>query len=111
MARQAIAPQVHHRHQDRTRFTLFEGFGARYRKVNVDEAVASYVQIARRHGLSPAQLALAFVRTRWFVTSTIIGATSGRQLEENLNSVTVELSDDVLAEIDAVHARFPNPAP
>jgi aryl-alcohol dehydrogenase-like predicted oxidoreductase len=96
---------------ENTRFTLFEGFGDRYRKVNVDEAVASYVQIARRHGLLPAQLALAFVRTRWFVTSTIIGATSGRQLEENLNSVTVELSADVLAEIDAVHARFPNPAP
>jgi len=94
-----------------TRIGLFEGFGARYRKTNVDEAVAAYVKIARDHGLSPAQLAIAFVRSRWFVKSTIIGATRISQLEENLASLEVTLTPEVLAAIDAVHERYPNPAP
>lgn len=88
---------------------LFEGFGQRYRKPNVEEAVAAYVRIARQHGLTPAQLALAFVRSRWFVTSTIIGATNLAQLKENLSCL--ELSPEILAEIEAVHQRYPNPAP
>ena len=95
----------------RSRFALFEGFGNRYRKPNVDEATAAYAALAREHGLSPAQLALAFVRSRFFVASTILGATSLAQLEENLSSLRVELSPALLAKIDAIHARFPNPAP
>ena len=94
-----------------TRFALFEGFGARYRKPNVDEAVAAYTTLAREHGLTPTQLALAFVRSRWFVASTIIGATTLEQLEENLGSVQVQLSPEVLAGIEAIHAKYPNPAP
>jgi aryl-alcohol dehydrogenase-like predicted oxidoreductase len=94
-----------------TRFSLFDNFGARYRKPNVDEAVAAYVELARAHGLSPAHLALAFVRSRFFVGSTLLGATTLEQLEENLKSSEVTLSDDVLAAIDAIHARYPNPAP
>lgn len=93
------------------RVTLFEGFGQRYLKPNVNEAVAAYVEIAQRHQLSPVALALAFVRSRWFVTSTIIGATTLEQLKENLESLNVVLDKDILAEIDAVHARYPNPAP
>lgn len=93
------------------RITLFEGFGQRYLKPNVNEAVAAYVQIAQKHQLSPAQLALAFVKSRWFVTSTIIGATTIEQLKENLDSLNVVLNEEILAEIDAVHARYPNPAP
>ena len=94
-----------------SRFALFDGFGARYRKPNVDEAVSAYVALAREHGLRPAQLALAFVRSRWFVTSTIIGATTLEQLEENLGSVDVTLTPELLAQVDAIHARYPNPAP
>jgi len=94
-----------------TRISLFDNFGARYRKPNVDEAVAAYVKIAKKHGITPAHLALAFVRSRWFVKSTIIGATRISQLEENLSSLEVELSAEVLAELDAVHARYPSPAP
>jgi aryl-alcohol dehydrogenase (NADP+) len=56
-------------------------------------------------------LALGFVRSRWFVTSTIIGATTMEQLKENLSSVEVTLDKDILAEIDAVHAQYPNPTP
>jgi len=93
------------------RVGLFENFGARYRKPNVDEAVREYVKLARDSGLTPTQLALAFVRSRWFVKSTILGATTIPQLKENLDSLEVTLSPEVLAKVDAIHARFPNPAP
>ena len=93
------------------RLSLFDGFGTRYRKPNVDEAVAAYAKVAREHGLSLAQLALAFVRSRWFVKSTIIGATSLAQLEENVGSTAVRLDEATLSAIEAVHTRFPNPAP
>lgn len=94
-----------------SRMTLFPGFGQRYLKPNVNEAVAEYVEVARRFNLSPVTLALAFVRQRWFVSSTIVGATSLEQLKENLASVNVPLTEEVLAEIDRIHSRYPNPAP
>ncbi|HBB31560.1 MAG TPA: NADP(H)-dependent aldo-keto reductase [Cyanobacteria bacterium UBA8803] len=94
-----------------SRLALFQGFGMRYEKSNLTEAVKEYVEIAQKHGLTPAQMALAFVRSRWFVTSTIIGATTLEQLKENLNAVEVTLDKDTLAEINQVHARYPNPTP
>jgi aryl-alcohol dehydrogenase-like predicted oxidoreductase len=96
---------------EKARITLFEGFGQRYRKPNVKEAVAAYIEIAQRHQISPAQLAIAFVQSRWFVTSTIIGATTLEQLKENIESVNIVLSKEILAEINAVSDRYPNPAP
>ncbi|MFB2892610.1 NADP(H)-dependent aldo-keto reductase [Aerosakkonemataceae cyanobacterium BLCC-F50] len=96
---------------ENTRITLYQGFGQRYYKPNVNEAVADYVEIAHKYNLSPAQLALAFVRSRWFVTSTIIGATTIEQLHENLSSVDVVVDKDILAEIDAINVRYPSPAP
>jgi aryl-alcohol dehydrogenase (NADP+) len=96
---------------EKSRVSLFANFGQRYFKPNVTEAIKAYVEIANRYQISPAKLALAFVRSRWFVASTIIGATTIEQLKENLESVDVVLSQEILAEIDAVHTRFPNPAP
>ncbi len=96
---------------ENARLSLFPGFGQRYLKPNVEEAVAGYVAIAHKYSLSPVTLALAFVRQQWFVTSAISGATTLDQLKENLSSVEVTLSREVLAEIDAVHTRYPNPAP
>jgi aryl-alcohol dehydrogenase-like predicted oxidoreductase len=96
---------------ENTRITLFEGFGQRYNKPNVTEAVAAYVEIAKKHNLTPAKLALAFVLSRWFVSSTIIGATTLEQLQENLSSVDVVLDEEIFAELNAVHTRYPNPAP
>lgn len=95
----------------RGRVTMFDGFAQRYAKPNVRPAVEAYAQIARRHGLSPATVALAFVFGRWFVASTIIGATSIAQLEENLAACRLTLSPDLLEEIEQVHLRFTNPAP
>lgn len=95
----------------KTRITLFDRFGQRYLKPRVNEAVAAYVEVAQRHRLSPATLALAFVRSRWFASSTIIGATTLEQLRENLDSADVELSPEILNEIEAIHTQYPNPAP
>ncbi len=93
------------------RITLFPGFGQRYSKPNVPAATAEYLRIARENGLDPAQMALAFVRTRWFTTSAIVGATTMEQLKSNLDSAALTLSADVLEKIERVHQRYPNPAP
>jgi len=93
------------------RLTAFENFGQRYNKPGVQPAVEAYVALARRRGLSPARLALAFVYHRWFVTSTIIGATTVAQLEEDLAAWDERPDVDLLDEIDAIHLRHGNPAP
>ena len=67
--------------------------------------------IARRHGLDPAQMALALVRRQPFVASTLLGATTMEQLKTNVESLHLELSEDVLAEIEAVHQVYTYPAP
>ena len=92
------------------RLTEFPPFGQRYDKPNVVPAVTAYAELARKVNLSPATLALAFVRSRWFCASTIIGATTMDQLEENIDVEGVGLPAEVLAEIDAIHLRYPNPA-
>lgn len=70
---------------------------------------AAYVEIAGRHGLDPAQMALAFCLTRPFLTSAIIGATSMEQLRTNIGAADITLSDEVLQEIAVVHRRHPMP--
>ncbi|PQV50948.1 NADP(H)-dependent aldo-keto reductase [Paraburkholderia sp. BL21I4N1] len=92
------------------RISLFERF-QRYNKPQAVQATTRYVELAKRHGLSPAQFALAFVNSRPFVTSNLIGATSLDQLKENIASAAVKLSPEILAEIDALHELQPNPAP
>lgn len=93
------------------RVTLFEGFAQRYRKPATSPAVAAYAQLARQHGLTPAQLALGFVYNRWCVDSTIIGATTMDQLRENLAAAQLVLTEDVRAGIEQIYLQFPNPAP
>lgn len=93
------------------RITLFPGFGQRYSKVNVQPAVTAYADLARRHGMTLARLALTFVASRRFVASTIIGVTTMEQLRENLDGCAGTLPDDLVREIDALHLRYFNPAP
>ncbi|MBI5918539.1 MAG: aldo/keto reductase [Nitrosomonadales bacterium] len=97
--------------QAQGRITLFPGFGQRYNKPNVPAASREYVRIAQEAGLSPAQMALAFARTRRFTSSVILGATTLAQLQENLKSVEVTLGAEVLERIETVHRLYPNPAP
>ena len=73
--------------------------------------MAAYVDIARRHNLDPAQMALAFVRQQPFVASTLLGTTTMEQLKTNVESLHLQLSEDVLAEIEAVHQVYTYPAP
>ena len=92
------------------RNTLFSRF-TRYSSEQSQKAVAAYVDIAKRHGLDPAQMALAFVRRQPFVASTLLGATTMTQLQANVESLQLELSEEVLAEIEAVHQVYTYPAP
>jgi aryl-alcohol dehydrogenase-like predicted oxidoreductase len=84
---------------------------ARYSGEVAERATTAYVAIAREHGLDPAQMALAFVNRQRFVTSTLIGATTSVQLETNLASVDVRLSDEVIQAVEALHRAHPNPCP
>ncbi|KAK9844071.1 hypothetical protein WJX81_003751 [Elliptochloris bilobata] len=86
---------------EKARFNIFPGYMERYNKSLAREAVAEYAKVAQKHGLSPTQLALAWCKSRWNVTSTIIGATTMDQLKENLSAFEVNLSEDALADIDS----------
>ena len=95
---------------EKARITLFPNY-QRYSGDTAVAATAAYKEIADRHGLSLARMALAFVNSRPFLTANIIGATSMEQLKENISSIDLELDEHILREIEAVHNRFPNPAP
>lgn len=93
------------------RLTLFPpSWSPRYLRAKAVEATVRYVDLARRNGLSPVQLALGYVASRWFVASTILGATSVAQLEENIAACTTPISPELEAAIDLIHASLPNPA-
>jgi len=94
-----------------TRVNLYPSFCGRYTSAQSLKAVKEYAKIAHKHGLSLATLSLAFVTQQPFVTSNIIGATSIEQLKENINSIDIHLSDEILDEINTVHSLMPNPAP
>ncbi|MFL1404276.1 NADP(H)-dependent aldo-keto reductase [Marinobacter sp. M1N3S26] len=95
---------------ENARITLFRRF-VRYQGERAEQAIRAYCQLAREHGLSPAQLALAWVNSRRFLTSNIIGATSMEQLRENIGSARVELSDDVVDKLEELHREFTYPCP
>jgi len=84
---------------------------SRYFNPQSEAACSRYVALAREHGLDPAQMALAFVTQQPFVTSNIIGATTLEQLDSNIASAELKLSEEVLAGIEAIHKDHPNPAP
>ncbi|PHY80475.1 NADP(H)-dependent aldo-keto reductase [Serratia marcescens] len=92
------------------RNTLFTRFN-RYSGQQTQRAIAEYVALAKKHGLDPSQMALAFVRQQPFVASTLLGATSVEQLKINLDSLDVILDEDVLQALEEIHTRFTIPAP
>ena len=99
------------RRPEGARITLFGDRYTRYTNEQAIGATASYVDIARRHGLDPAQMALAFVLSRPFLTSAIIGATGMAQLKSNIGAARVTLGEDILREIEDVQRTHPNPSP
>lgn len=94
----------------KARLALYARF-QRYNNPQARRAASAYVALAREHGLDPAQMALAYVSSRPFLTSNIIGATTLEQLDSNLASLELTLSDTVLLAIEQLHAEQPNPAP
>lgn len=91
------------------RLSLYKHY-TRYTAGNCAKATQMYVDIANKHGLKPSQMALAFVNQQAFTTSTIIGATKMEQLVDNIESMYLKLSDEVIQEINAVHELQPDPA-
>ncbi|WP_136681453.1 NADP(H)-dependent aldo-keto reductase [Neptunomonas sp. XY-337] len=83
----------------------------RYVKPRGVTATEAYVALAREHGLSPAQMALAFVNSQPFLGANIIGATTLAQLEENIAADALELTPELMSAIEAIHEQQPNPAP
>ncbi|PLA74588.1 NADP(H)-dependent aldo-keto reductase [Hydrogenovibrio sp. SC-1] len=92
------------------RLTLFKNYD-RYSSPNAIKATELYAALAKGHGLTPAQLALAFINSRPFVTANIIGATTMAQLIENIDSIHVTLSDELLQEIERIHQSYTIPSP
>ncbi len=92
------------------RLSLFQRFD-RYSNAQGIKATRAYVELARQHGYSPAQMALAFVNSRPFVTANIIGATHLQQLIENIDSINVALPTEMIEKIEAIHQQQPNPCP
>ncbi|CCN48025.1 putative aldo/keto reductase 2 family protein [Vibrio nigripulchritudo MADA3029] len=95
---------------DGARCTLFERF-VRYFTPNGIKATEAYVNLAREHGLDPAQMALAFVNQRPFVASNIIGATTMEQLKSNIDSLDVNLSEELLNSLQEIGVQYSNPCP
>jgi aryl-alcohol dehydrogenase-like predicted oxidoreductase len=94
-----------------SRLGLFGDWFTRYSNEECLRAVEKYSKIADKYNLSLTHLALAFVNTRPFVTSNIIGATTMEQLEENIDSVNIDITETMLEDINQVHSSQPNPAP
>jgi len=92
------------------RFTLFDGMGVRFRKPIVSDAIDAYADLAQRRGITLVQLALGYVRSRWFLGATIVGATSVAQLEEDIAAAQFELDAQTQKAIAEIQTRFPNPA-
>lgn len=96
--------------QARGRLTIFPaGWSPRYTRPATIEAARLYAALARANGLTPVQLALAWCYSRWFVASTIVGATSLAQLRQNIDAYSVKLPQEVIDAVDAIHATLPNP--
>lgn len=93
------------------RMTSFPGFGQRYAKPNVREAIRAYLDLGKEYGIPPVQMAIAFVLQKPFTTSAIIGATKMEQLVENIDAALCRLPESLMEKIDLIDQRWPSPAP
>jgi len=94
-----------------SRMKLFGDFFPRYKSNNGEKAIEDYYKIAKKYNLSLTQMSLAFINSRTFVTSNIIGATNMEQLKENIDSINIKLDKETIQDINRIHKNNPNPAP
>lgn len=94
------------------RLNLFPGYMGRYKQSLAAEAIGKYAEVAKKHGFTPTELALAFVRRQPFVASTIVGATSVQQLRENIGVFAgkKDLPAEAVSEIEAIYKRYKDPS-
>jgi len=95
---------------ENARITKWPEYG-RYINTQAVAATEAYVKLANENELDPAQMALAYVNSRPFVASTIIGATTMAQLKNNITSIQLELDENIITAIDNIHKQYPSPAP
>ena len=93
-----------------SRADLFGEYPRYFKKLSL-LAVEEYFKVAKKHKISLVQLSLAFVNQQPFVTSTLVGATTMKQLKEDIGSINVKLSSEIIDEINLVHKNNPNPSP
>ena len=93
-----------------SRMTLFKGW-ERHLNPLAMKAYDEYYKLAKDNNMTMVQLAQSFVNSRPFVTSNIIGATTMEQLKENIDSIDVELTDEIMKKINLIHNNNPNPSP
>ena len=91
------------------RYTLWPSRFDRHHTVRGEMAIAKYVDLAKKYNIAPSTFANAYVNDRPFVTSNIIGATTIEQLRENIDSIDITLSNEILHEIEDIHLSDPNP--
>jgi aryl-alcohol dehydrogenase-like predicted oxidoreductase len=94
-----------------SRIALDPDFWSRYNKPNTSVAVDAYFEIAKKYNIDLAQMSLKFCEIQPFMTSVIIGATTMEQLKINIESVNVNLSNEVIKEINEIQKIYSNPCP
>jgi len=94
-----------------SRIQLHKDFWTRYNKPNADKAIDAYYEVAKKYKLDLAQMSLKFLEIQPFVTSVIIGATTMEQLKTNIESVNINLTDEIIKDINQIQKIFPNPCP
>ena len=96
---------------ENSRQKLFSDYYTRYKKPNASIVIEKYWEISKEHNLNFAQMAIKFCEIQKFLTSVIIGATSMEQLKIDIESVSVNLTDEILKKINDIHILYPNPCP
>ena len=96
---------------ENSRQKLFSDYYTRYSKPNVSPVIEKYFNIAKKFNLDFAQMSLKFCEIQPFMTSVIIGATTMEQLKINIESVNVNLSDEIIKDINNIQKLYSNPCP
>ena len=96
---------------ENSRQKLFADYYTRYSKPNASPIIEKYYDIAKKFGLDFAQMSIKFCEIQKFLTSVIIGATTMEQLKINIESVSVNLKEEILKEINDIQIKYPNPCP